>query len=114
MSFENLLIHTVEIWRNTPVENDNAGNPKINYTKSSSASGRLEELSGKIFLVNGVQVVSNHMLYLSSTTDIQEMDKVKYNGEFYKVIFPKHCDDANGPHHIEVDLLKVGNEVNYG
>lgn len=114
MSFSNLLIHIIEIWRNTPVTNDNAGNPKVNYMKLNTVSGRLEELSGKLFLVDGIQVVSNHILYLPSGTDIKELDHVIYNGQTYKVIFPRHLDNGIGPDHIEVDLMKVSYEVNNG
>lgn len=116
MSFESLLIHSLQLLRKTASTStaDRYGMPAISYVADSTAyQCRLQPVSGRSGSVrrssvaegDTAEVVSTHRLFCLTSVPVEARDRVAIDGITYEVLFAG--DAAGHGHHLEVDLVRV-------
>ena len=109
--YENLLTHSIEIYKRSTSSTDKWGVPSESIGLSKTIKGLMQsyptgdlevEYRGKKYTVNYVCFIS-----IDNKDDVDLDDIIKYDGIRYQVI---HKDDAGGQgHHIELLLRRLEN-----
>lgn len=110
MSYENLLVERVTIYRKTIVKDDSAGyTTKPTWTAiATNVPCRINHLfessSGIRILTGGASLENDYIGFFKKTQDIEAGDKVSYNGMdlFVKPVFKAY--NSTTVHHKEVYL----------
>lgn len=108
MSFDDLLIHPVVIWRSTPGAVDEYNDPTVTWGIVATIDARIVPKSGReIPQANEAGPRSGQFVIYTNPTDVTEADHlVSEEGDVYEVGFVAERSGAE-LHHLELDATKV-------
>jgi len=114
MSFATLLINTCIIQVNTPVANDDYGNPVEAWSDESTVDCRIMAgvqggniNAGREIKVGAETVQAEYLLFLESTVTITEQHRVVIDGVTYDVLLVDDRQNGTSVHHKECWLRTV-------
>jgi hypothetical protein len=87
MLIDNLLIHTISIYKCSSTYDSNRGSIYKSYASSGTAKCRFRPTTSVTQLIQGVTRVNYRaILYYRSSVDITQFDRVEFEGKMWDVI----------------------------
>ncbi|MGH2651416.1 MAG: hypothetical protein ACRDHK_09440 [Actinomycetota bacterium] len=110
MSFESLLIDTLEVHNPVVPDPDDVGRygDPVESETTFSVSGRVQPAGGTEYLPNRETRVTQFRVFLPVGTDVTGVSTLVWEGRTLRVTAePETYQDASGPHHVELDAEEV-------
>lgn len=111
MTYEGLLIHTIEVFNPTVGTEDRYGDEIPGVDAGTSESARIQQNESSEDIIDRDTRITTFTAFLTTATVMTALSRVEWDGRTFRVSGePAIRDNAIGPHHVEATLVEVSDD----